>query len=78
MDTDFYKVALERLGLVEITKWWCHKSNTWQFNHIEYGHCKNAFPTPIDTQQEKAWKGLKWTKRYVYGDTSGPNLRIVE
>jgi hypothetical protein len=53
-----------------ITKWYrqskgVDNETAFEFNHIENGHCQNAFPTPKHESHKKAWSG-KWTKTFAY------------
>jgi hypothetical protein len=78
--TDFDKFLSERFAVLQdevgdlfhprATLWyrWIRdeKGNwSWEFNHLEDGHCQNNYPTPKVPLQNQAWKGGKWAKAHV-------------
>jgi hypothetical protein len=55
--------------MTPITVWyrWTKQKDgslTWEFNHIEDGHCLNDVPTPKHPSHEQVWKG-KWQKEFA-------------
>ena len=65
---DWYLLAIEKLGLREITCWYSLENGLWVFNHADAGHVKSALPIGRTPEQCAAWKNKKWSKRFVYGD----------
>ena len=68
--TDWYAVALERLGWTECTLWFRPGTDPLSFNHLELGHSKADQPTAVDEWQAQQWKNQKWSKRWTFMDKS--------
>lgn len=65
---DFYKLAIDSLGLHEVTKWFALEHGEWKFNHCDIGHVKSDAPEARTELQRQAWKNKRWSKRFCYGD----------
>jgi len=67
---EFYKNAYNELnGIKTATLWYRWLKNaqgfySWEFNHLEDGHCPNKEPTPKCEYHKSAWRG-KWAKAHV-------------
>lgn len=68
--TDYYKKAVESLGLHEITCWYRFEDGGLVFNHADLGHSYEDKPKPKCPAQEKSWSGGKWSKLFTYGDVT--------
>lgn len=75
-DSDYYKLAIDKLGLVEVTQWYVYNQYEWQFNHIENGHSVFDRPYPHTDEQAKAWNNRKWSRRIGYATNTKP-MRVM-
>ena len=57
--------------LIPITIWerWNKGSEDWSFNHISMDYSSIAYePKPVDADQKKLWKGVKWKATKAHMD----------
>lgn len=69
---DWYKLAIEKLRLVEVTQWYVLHLGEWQFSHIESGHSVFDRPYPRTDEQAKAWNSRRWSRRIGYAAAGNP------
>lgn len=56
----------------EITLWFrLNEKGTYEFNHVEDGHCAADTPTP-KVPEQAAWKKGSWVKEHAWFDGSMP------
>lgn len=75
---DLYKDAFRKLKNIKLGTLWYRWTKTdkgawsWEFNHLEDGHCQNSHPTSKQPIHNQIWKGSKWAKSYIQleGDRS--------
>lgn len=72
---NFYEIALEKLGWVEVTLWF-RMIDGYHFNHLENGHSALAEPVPRSLAQKRAWAGGRWSKKLWFAEP-GQMLRVL-
>lgn len=66
-----YERACMEIGYVNLATLWYRWTQddkgvwSWEFNHLEDGHCPNPVPTPKCESHSSVWKGGKWAKSYI-------------
>ena len=72
---DYYRVALKRLGIIEVTCWSRFEKGLLFHNHIEPGHAAGSYPKG-DAGQTKMWSGFNWSKKYTYAVAGSKPLQL--
>lgn len=66
--SDWYEIALQRLGWIEVTIWY----HNGQHNHLEMGFANTERPTPKFASQRTAWSGGRWLAKHAWAKGSCP------
>ncbi len=52
----------------KVTLWSVVDKGRAEFNHLEFGHVEQPFPTANTSGQAKAWANQEWVRKYAYLD----------